>query len=182
MPELILNSKTTITESSGNFIYNNGYIFPSGKYLNVSHFYYSTRTSLTDRSSDIFWSFDVNKLYDADVSDLRLFCLLPGHDNYSNQCGVFIHIDGSTSRETDGTAFYDVGYTGADADSESFAISSIAKDFPNLPSGTHMVKFGWQTRDLGTGNKPFVIWNNNSSDDARQHQTRSQCTIFEVKK
>ena len=38
MSSMSMGDKTTISESSGNLIYNNGYLIPSRKYLNVTHF------------------------------------------------------------------------------------------------------------------------------------------------
>ena len=79
------------------------------------------------------------------------------------------------------SAYHDIWYIGANATNETFAISSISKEFSELSAGTHTVNFGWKTRSGSATDKPFVVWNLNSSDDSRQHQTRSHCTIFEVR-
>ena len=182
MADLIFNNKTTVSEVGGGLVYDNGYMMPQGKYLNVSHFYNSTRTGFGAYSSWRFWYITFTKLYDSNVSNLQMYCLMPGHEHSSDVCGIYAHINGSTTREIDGSAFYDIWYIGANAPNETFSISTIAKEFSNLDAGTHTLEFGWQTRNLATGNKPFVIWNLNSTDDARQHQMRSHCTIYEVKR
>lgn len=215
MSSISMSDKTTISESSGNLVYNNGYLIPSRKYLNVTHFYNTTRTILINVSHGTIWSFTINKLYDEDTSNLQLYCLLPGHENWSDVCGIHVHIQNSTSLSTDGvaqtsdflpqfniikhdnskflveedtklrtldmgSAYHDIWYIGADANNETFAVSVISKEFSGLSAGTHTVNFGWKTKN-GSVDLPFVVWNLNSSDDARQHQTRSHCTIFEVK-
>ena len=169
--------------------------------MNVTHFYNTTRTTLSNSSYSTLWSYTINKLYDENTSNLQLYCLLPGHENWSDVCGINVHIQNSTSRLPDGvanyavdydffvyhnasnmsSAYHDIWYIGADSGNETFAISSISKEFSNLSAGTHTVNFGWKTRSGSATDKPFVVWNLNSSDDSRQHQTRSHCTIFEVR-
>ena len=182
MPAISMNNKTTVSESGGNFVYNNGYLMPIGKFVNVSHFYNQTRTALSDRSSDVIWTFNVTKLYDENTTNLHLYCMLIGKQNYSDVCGIFVHIPGSTTRSDDGTAFHDIWYLGGNDSGETHAACAEGKEFPNLPAGSHRVEIGWQSRAVDAGNKPFVIWNHNSSDDARQHQNRSNCVIYEVKR
>jgi len=182
MANLIFNNKTTVSEVGNGLVYDNGYLMPHGKYLNVSHFYNSTRVGFGNYSSWRFWFITVTKLYDSNVSNLQMYCLLPGHEHYSDACGIFAHIDNSTTKEIDGSAFYDIWYIGANSTNETFSISTIAKEFSGLDAGIHTLEFGWQVRDLTTTNKPFVIWNLNNTDDARQHQMRSHCTIYEVKR
>ena len=63
MSSISMSDKTTISESSGNLVYNNGYLIPSRKYLNVTHFYNTTRTILINVSHGTIWSFTINKLY-----------------------------------------------------------------------------------------------------------------------
>ena len=218
MSSISMGDKTTISESSGNLVYNNGYLIPSRKYLNVTHFYNTTRTTLSNSSYSTLWSFTINKLYDENTSNLQLYCLLPGHENWSDVCGIHVHIQNSTSLSTDGiaqtsdlnfpqsalynlsdnnkflveentklrifdmsSAYHDIWYIGANATNETFAISSISKEFSELSAGTHTVNFGWQTRDGGSGNKPFNTWNPNSAFDARNHQSRSNLIINEIK-
>ena len=70
MADLIFNNKTTVSEVGGGLVYDNGYMMPQGKYLNVSHFYNSTRTGLGTYSSWRFWYITFTKLYDS-VSFLK---------------------------------------------------------------------------------------------------------------
>lgn len=148
--------------------------------IKQSHYVNSTRVSFADSSAGIIWSVDINKEYDSTFSELVVFGQLVGHDNYSDLCGIYAHITGSTTLSTDGTAFMDISYVGGNADSETFNIILTGKRFSNLNEGTHTLTIGWSTRNNNAANKPFVVWNPNSTDDARQHQTRSQLYVQEI--
>jgi len=155
----------------------NGY----GNLLKQSHFVNESRVTFSDSNAGVIWSVTVNKEFDSDFSELVLFGQLVGHDNYSDFCGIYAHIPGATTLSTDGTAYKDISYVGGNADGETFNVVLTGKRFSNLNAGSHTLTIGWSTRDGGTGNKPFVVWNPNSTDDARQHQTRSQLYIQEIR-
>jgi hypothetical protein len=59
------------------------------------------------------------------------------------------------------------------------ATFSLHQIWTGLSSGTKTVKLGWSAID-GSSNQAFGVWNPNSSDDARDRQTGSNITFFEV--
>ena len=177
-----MDGKTSVTESSGTFTFNNAGILPSGHILGVSHHVYGARTGLYVNGTGRIWNVGTTKKYDKETSYLSLHCQMWGHENYSDQCGIYAHIEGSTTMETDGTAYHDILYTGGNSGNETFQILISGKIFENLDAGSHNVDIGWNVRNFDTGNRPFVIWNHNSSDDVRHHQARSKLTIYEIKK
>jgi len=173
------NPIITFSANSSGYIRN---VFSAlgARLVKQSHFVNSTRVGLADSNAGTIWSVDIAKEFGSTVSELVVFGQLVGHDNYSDLCGIYAHIPGSTTLSTDGTAFMDISYVGGNADSETFNIILTGKRFSNLNEGTHTLTIGWSTKNNSTTDKPFVVWNPNSTDDARQHQTRSQLYVQEL--
>lgn len=184
-----MDGTTSVTESSGTFTFTDAGILPSGHFVGVSHHTNNTRTSLPISNFHKIWDIDFTKKYNKENSYLSVHCQMWGHEYYSDTCGIFAHIEGSTTMGDSGTAFRGITYAGANAVNETFQIFMSGKIFENLDAGSHRLTIGWNARhsevhdsDTRNDNRPFVIWNLNSSDDARQHQTRSKITIYEIKK
>tara|TARA_B100001939_G_scaffold347970_1_gene371678 strand:+ start:3969 stop:4547 length:579 start_codon:yes stop_codon:yes gene_type:complete len=187
-----MDGTTSVTESSGTFTFTDAGILPSGHFVGVSHHTYANRTSVPTSNFFKIWDINFTKKYSKENSYLSVHCQMWGHEHYSDVCGIFAHIEGSTDMGGDagGTAFRGIIYAGANAVNETFQIFMSGKIFENVDAGSHKLTIGWNARhstthgdsDVGDSNRPFVIWNLNSSDDARQHQTRSKVTIYEIKK
>ena len=64
------------------------------KLVKVTRFRNNTRTSLSDSSSSVIWSGSFTKEYDSNTSWILMEGMLPGTNNYSDQCGILslIHI------------------------------------------------------------------------------------------
>ena len=187
-----MNGTTSVTESSGTFTFTDAGILPSGHFVGVSHHTYATRTSISTSNFRKIWDIDFTKKYNKEISYLSVHCQMWGHENSSDVCGIFAHIEGSTTMGNEGTAFRGITYAGANSSNETFQIFMSGKIFENVNAGNHKLTIGWNSRDAESvasgsqgvrdGERPFVIWNHNSSDDDRQHQTRSKITIYEIKK
>lgn len=171
----------TQTSNAGKTLTTNGTSasWTYSKVLKVSHFVNSTNTSLNDSSSGTIWSVNITKDYGSADTDLVVFGALIGRGSYSDYCGVYAHISGSTSTGTDGSAYYDIGYNGESA-SRPCIIRIQGKRFESLGAATHTLTIGWSTRNGSAGDKPFPIWNPNSGNDARSHQQRSNLVVYEV--
>lgn len=171
----------TQTSNSGKTLTTNGTSasWSYSKVLKVSHFTNSTNTSIGDSSSGTIWSVNITKDYASADTDLIVFGALVGRGSYSDYCGVYAHISGSTSTSTDGSAYYDIGYNGESA-SRPCIIRIQGKRFESLGAGTHTLSIGWSTRNGSSGDKPFPIWNPNSGNDGRCHQQRSNLVVYEV--
>lgn len=186
-----MDGTTSVTESSGTFTFTDAGILPSGHFVGVSHHTYATRTSIPTSNYYKFWDIDFTKKYSKENSYLSVHCQMWGHENYSDVCGIFAHIEGSTDMGGDagGTAYRGITYAGANSSNETFQIFMSGKIFENVDAGSHKLTIGWNARhstvhnsSAQDANRPFVIWNLNHNDDARQHQTRSKVTIYEIKK
>lgn len=184
-----MDGTTSVTESSGTFTFTDAGILPSGHFVGVSHHTYATRTSIPTSNFFKIWDINFTKTYNKENTYLSVHCQMWGHENSSDVCGIFAHIEGSTTMGDSGTAFRGISYAGANSSNETFQIFMSGKIFENLDAGSHKLTIGWNSRhteahggDEQDGNRPFVVWNFNSSDDARQHQTRSKITIYEIKK
>jgi len=154
---------------------------PIGSIVKTSHFTNATRVALsTSAGPSNIWTVSITKDFNSSTSDLVVFGNLNGRGNYSDQCGVYAHISGSTTRTTDGTAFYDVDYYSAHATYRTAGIVLLGKRFESLGVGSHTLEIGWQTRDGSTGDMPFPVFNNNNSDDSRSHQHRSNLVVYEI--
>ena len=187
-----MDGTTSVTESSGTFTFTDAGILPSGHFVGVSHHTYVNRTSMPTSNRFDIWYIDFTKKYNKENSYLSVHCQMWGHENSSDVCGIFAHIEGSSTMGINGTAFRGITYAGANASNETFQIFMSGKIFENVDAGSNRLTIGWNARhtevrtpdhsSVQDSNRPFVIWNLNSSDDARQHQTRSKVTIYEIKK
>ena len=70
---------------------------PSDKLVKVTTFRNNTRTNLSDSSSSVIWSAQFVKEYDANTSWILMEGMLPGTNNYSDQCGIYAMLDGANT-------------------------------------------------------------------------------------
>ena len=155
------------------------------KLVKVTRFRNSTRTALGDSSSGVIWSAQFVKEYDANTSWILMEGMLPGTNNYSDQCGVYAMLDGANTNN-DTPRHRGIHYSGANAD-EAWArfIMYVHRIIDNtdsaqeLNAGTRTWSVGWSTRSGSAGDKPFEVWNPNSADDARNQQCGSIMAIYE---
>jgi hypothetical protein len=156
---------------------------PIGSIIKTSHFTNATRVALSDSAGPSnIWTVSITKDFNSSTSDLVVFGNLQGRGNYSDQCGVYAHISGSTTRTTDGTAFYDVDYYPANGTSRGGGIVLLGKRFESLGVGSHTLEIGWQTRNGNTSDKPYQVFNPDLNDDARSHVHRSNLVVYEILK
>ena len=153
----------------------------SGSVVKVSYFTNNTRVALSDSAGPSnIWTVSISKDFNSSTTDLVVYGNLQGRGNYSDQCGVYAHISGSTSRSTDGSAFYDVDYYPPNATYRPGGIVLFGKRFESLGVASHTLEIGWQTRNGSAGDKPYVVFNPNSSDDARSQQHQSNLVVYEI--
>jgi hypothetical protein len=154
---------------------------PLGSIIKTSHFTNVTRVALSDSAGPSnIWTVSITKDFNSSTSDLVVFGNLQGRGNYSDQCGVYAHISGSTSRSTDGSAFYDVDYYPANGTNRGGGIVLLGKRFESLGVGSHTLEIGWQTRNGSSGDKPYQVFNPDSNDDARSQVHRSNLVVYEI--
>ena len=53
-------------------------------------------------------------------------------------------------------------------------------EFCNFEIGTFTLRLGWDVANSDTSTRPFNVWNPNSADEARGHQTFSVMNAFEL--
>ena len=172
MARNLLNSTSTTTTTGD-------------KLVNVTRFRNNTRTSLSDSSNGTIWTGSFTKQYDANTSWILMEGMLPGGVAYSDQCGIYAGLDGmSTGNDSD--RHKGVWYAGVDqGDIWARFTLYVHRIIDNthaaeeLASGSRTWTVGWKTRSGSSGDKPFQIWNSNSSDDGRNQQYGSIMSIYE---
>lgn len=157
----------------------------SDKLVKVTRFRNDTRTNLSDSSSSVIWSGNFTKEYDANTSWILMEGMLPGTNNYSDQCGVYAMLNGANTNN-DTPRHQGIHYSGANADTGwarfimyVHRIIDNSDSAQELGAGSRTWSVGWSTKDGGTGNKPFETWNPNASDDGRNQQYGSIMAIYE---
>ena len=157
----------------------------SDKLVKVTTFRNNTRTALNDSNDRVIWSGSFTKEYDANTSWILMEGMLPGANNYSDQCGVYAMLDGANTN-LDTPRHHGIHYSGANADTGwarfimyVHRIIDNADSAQELGAGSRTWTVGWRTRSGSSGDKPFEIWNPNSSDDSRNQQYGSLMSIYE---
>tara|TARA_B100000424_G_C22934378_1_gene497143 strand:+ start:963 stop:1511 length:549 start_codon:yes stop_codon:yes gene_type:complete len=182
MARLLLNNQVLVNENSGVVSMDSGVNYPKGTILNASFYENSTRTSISTSASSTLWSFSVTKLFSASASDLNLYLRMPGDGHYSDNVGIYAHIANSTTTTTDGTAYKDICYIQSNDSNTLQILLCKGKVFESLDAGSHTLSIGWNTRNGGSGERPFDIWNPNHNDDGRSHQLSSTAVVYEIQK
>ncbi len=160
----------TTSKLSGQITFSN---MPSGSIIAVNIIRNGTRSSVSTAATQTLFSGSFTKLR----SDSRLIarCTVFGAQYYSGNCGVGMNIDGGNWDF--GTAYQ---YDGAWSNANQTTIITGQATWTGISAGSHTVGFGWNTVNNDAGNRPFNIFNPNSSDDGRNQQMVSSITIFEV--
>ena len=155
------------------------------KLVKVTRFRNSTRTSLNNAASSVIWSDNFTKEYDANTSWILMEGMLPGTNNYSDQCGIYAMLDGANTNN-DTPRHRGVHYSGVNEDQPwarfilyVHRIIDNTDSTQELNAGSRTWSVGWSTRNGSSGDRPFEIWNPNSSDDGRNQQYGSIMAIHE---
>ena len=157
----------------------------SDKLVKVTRFRNNTRTPLSDSSSGVIWSGSFTKEYDSNTSWILMEGMLPGTNNYSDQCGIYAMLDGANTNN-DTPRHRGVHYSGVNED-QGWArfilyvhrIIDNTDSAQELNAGSRTWSVGWSTRNGSSSDRPFEIWNPNSSDDSRNQQYGSIMAIYE---
>ena len=136
----------------------------SDKLVKVTTFRNNTRTALNDSSSRVIWSANFTKEYDANTSWILMEGMLPGANNYSDQCGVYAMLDGANTNN-DSPRYHGIHYSGANAD-HGWArfimyvhrIIDNSDSTQELSAGSRTWSVGWHTRNGASGDKPFEVF------------------------
>ena len=157
------------------------------KLINVTHYWMNNRTSVPTSSNGTLWTGSFTKQKDATESWILMDGMIPGTNNYSDQCGVFAMLDGADTNN-DTPRHHGVYYAGANS-SNGWArfiwqVHRIIKNDDSqqeLAAGSRTWTIGWYPRNGSSGEKPFEIMNPNSSDDSRNNQYGGHLTIWEYR-
>jgi len=142
---------------------------PSGSVVAVRTYTNNTRTVLSDSSNTNYWTVTDAKTFGTETK-IVVLAHIGAYGDYSGNLGNYISYDGTRSYSLDFT------YTGQN---QSHTASGQAT-FTGLSSGNKTLQIGWQTDNNNASDKPFKIFNPNSTEDNRQVQKVSHLTVFEV--
>ena len=159
-------------------IYGSQVVFPDSsvqtsgnKLLNFQRITYGGRQTWTQGTENTYWSFAVNKLNAS--SSLYVEVHLSMRTNYSDCLVHACNYAGSGWFQ--GTQAYNAGFT---ANSRPFLSTFYLTGI--TATGSNTMNLRWYTANNQAGNAPAVIWNPNSSDDARYTQEYSAVQIYEI--
>lgn len=155
------------------------------KLVKVTRFRNDTRSNPTIGASGVLWSGSFTKEYDANTSWILMEGMLPGTNNYSDQCGVYAMLDGANTNN-DTPRHRGVHYSGANADTAwarfilyVHRIIDNTDSAQELNAGSRTWSVGWSTKNGSAGDRPFEVLNPNASDDTRNQQCGSIMAIYE---
>ena len=165
--------------------YGDGSNSNSGRILGSKTSSYNTRTAINGHPSnadeDLWNMLTYNKI--SSTSTLIVNAHIAIHHDYSYPYyGTFCKATwsgGGVYRNRKGCA-YSIGKY-ADSNSVIWKILTFftASDLSNQ-TGNITLSASYTASNGGSGNKPGLQWNPNSSDDGRGSQNGSQCSVFEV--
>jgi hypothetical protein len=144
----------------------------ASRVVNVTTHVSNTRASVPDFSSRVFETISVTKV--SATSYLLIQGTISGKGNYSGDLQQGWKF-GTAPEVMAQSVMYD-------ENNHSKIFSTSARIDTNL-TGTHNLVFRYFTNASGSGERPFVIYNPNSSDDNganRLAQTQSVYTIWEI--
>jgi len=166
--------------SSGQYLQTNGsgtlswQTLTTGTVINSALYTNNTRTSVTETAANTdrvtLWSFSYNK--QSSTSNLYVFGTMQGSGNDSGAIGI------ETSYGTT-TVAGGWGYTFVSSNSIKMAPIGVGIT-GHTTTGAQTLSFRFFVANSGVGNRPFVVLNPNSSDDARYNQTESYAIVLEV--
>ena len=162
----------TITNSTGG-----NYPIIPGHIIKVTHSTNTTRNSPGTGSNFTLDSIAFTKEKGPDDSYLIIKGLISG--NTDNNTGYYFvgYID---SQSTSTGWYTSVGVMEQESSERASGNNAVwLQTFYGVTAGSHTYYRGVRSRD-GSSNKPFVVYQPNSTDDARNRQQGSPFIIFEV--
>ena len=146
----------------------------TGTVINSAVYTNSTRTSVTETAANTnrvtLWSFSYNK--QSSTSNLYVFGTMPGSGSDSGS--IAIETSYGTTTVTGGW-----GYTFDSSNTIKMAPIGVAIT-GHTTTGAQTLSFLFFAANSAVGNRPFVILNPNSSDEARNNQHTSYAVVLEV--
>ena len=142
---------------------------PSGSVVAVRTYTNNTRTVLSNSNNSNYWTVTDAKTFGTETK-IVVLAHIGAFGDTSGVVGSYISYDGTRSYSLD------YAYVGIDA---SHTANGQAT-FTGLSAGNKTLQIGWQTANNNATDKPFKIFNPNTTDDARQVQKVSHLTVFEV--
>ena len=147
----------------------------------------NSRSSVSDSGNGTLWTGSFTKQKGANESWILMDGMIPGTNNYSDQCGAFAMLDGADTNN-DTPRHHGVYYAGANSNNGwarfIYQVHRIIKNDDSaqeLAAGSRTWTVGWYPRNGGTNEKPFEIMNPNSSDDSRNNQYGGHMSIWEYR-
>jgi hypothetical protein len=137
--------------------------------LRVTRYLNNTRFTTSVLSDGTWYTFGFKK--ESNTSKIILHGVCPAFNNNNDGAYLYIEIDGVRKY----TGVLENPNTSAGTDQATV----IQQTWDGLQSGFKTVVFGWAAKD-GGANAPWTITHPNSNDDARNPQTGSEWTIFEI--
>lgn len=143
----------------------------TNKIIRFTRITYSGREIFPTSANYTYWTNALTK----DRSDTSLYVQmhLSMRGNFSDCLVHECNYAGSSFFQ--GTMPYDAGMS---ANSRPFISTYFLTGVTN--TGSNTISFRWRTANGATGDRPAVIWNPNSSDDARYTQEYSAIHVWEI--
>lgn len=140
----------------------------SGSVVAVRFYSNNTRSNPTAGSTGVLWSVTDTKLYGSETN-IIVQCVLHGYNAYSGGLPTYIEYGNSKS--------YSLAFQYSAGNYQKMA-TGLA-NATGKSSGSNTINIGWDSATGGT-QKPFNVFNPNSSDDSRLHQMVSTLVVYEV--
>lgn len=157
------------------------------KLINVTHFWNNSRAGISDAANGTLWTGSFTKLKGATESWILMDGMLPGTQNYSDQCGIWVGLDGYDSNDNT-PRHHGICYAGVNEENGwarfILQVHRIIKNDDStqeLAAGSRTWTVGWSTNSGSSGDKPFRNINPNSSDDGRNNQYGSYMSVWEYR-
>lgn len=147
--------------------------WPSGMIIGAKLIRSSTRTSVSGSSPQTLFSGVYTKILGSSVSKLIIRSSVFGAGYSSGNCGTAHIVNGSYAY---GVAYQ---YDGQWSDTNQTTVCWGQTEHTGIAAGSVTVGWGWNP--IGGGaERPFKIFNPNSSDDVRNNQMSSSIFVQEV--
>jgi hypothetical protein len=137
------------------------------KIIGATRFYNSTRTSLPSQANHVWWSVSHTKV--SSTSFIFVQGLATGQGSNSDQMGEYCEYNSVKN-------YYGIRHSLYGDGVDTIWMNYHAN---NLAAGTYDLKLGWSVQN-GTAQRWGTIWNPNTSDDARDHQTGTEMIVWEI--
>ena len=137
------------------------------KVIGATRLYNSTRTPIPSQANHVWWSVSHTKT--SSTSFLFVQGLAPGQGSMSDQIGEYVEYNSVKNHYGIRHMLYGDGVN----------TTWMNYHANNLAAGTYDLKLGW-TAQNGTAQRWGAVWNPNSSDDGRDHQTGTEMIVWEI--